>query len=138
MREIVKNFIKIHNLENKKILVGFSGGADSCALLYCLNSLKNELNLKLVALHLNHNWRGESAKADEIFAHKMADELGIEFYSETLPDEVQKTETVAREKRYDFFSLCAKKFNSNCVMLAHNKNDNLETLVYRIIKGTGL
>ncbi|MBR2385729.1 tRNA lysidine(34) synthetase TilS [bacterium] len=138
MREIVKNFIKIHNLENKKILVGFSGGADSCALLNCLNSLKTELNIELIALHLNHNWRGESAKSDENFAKEFSKKLGIKFYTETLSNETPKTETIAREKRYEFFVSCAKKFNSNCVMLAHNKNDNLETLVYRIIKGTGI
>ncbi len=138
MREIVKNFIKIHSLENKKILVGFSGGADSCALLYCLNSLRNEMNLELIAIHLNHNWRGERAKEDENFARDFAKKLNIEFYTETLPPETPKTETVARDKRYEFFANCANKFNSNCTMLAHNKNDNLETLVYRIIKGTGI
>lgn len=134
MINLVKNFIKENNLENKTILLGLSGGVDSAVLLHILSKIKN---IKVVAIHLNHNWRGGDSKKDEELARKIAKDKNIEFYSETLPKNVKKTETIARELRYKFFEDCAKKFKADAVFLAHNKNDNVETLIYRLIKGTG-
>lgn len=134
MINLVKNFIKENNLENKTILLGLSGGVDSAVLLHILSKIKN---IKVVAIHLNHNWRGADSKKDEELARKIAKDKNIEFYSETLPKNVKKTETIARELRYKFFEDCAKKFKADAVFLAHNKNDNIETLIYRLIKGTG-
>ena len=134
MINLVKNFIKENNLENKTILLGLSGGMDSAVLLHILSKIKN---IKVVAIHLNHNWRGADSKKDEELARKIAKDKNIEFYSETLPKNVKKTETIARELRYKFFEDCAKKFKADAVFLAHNKNDNVETLIYRLIKGTG-
>ncbi len=134
MINLVKNFIKENNLENKTILLGLSGGVDSAVLLHILSKIKN---IKVVAIHLNHNWRGADSKKDEELARKIAKDKNIEFYSETLPKNVKKTETIARELRYKFFEDCAKKFKADAVFLAHNKNDNVETLIYRLIKGTG-
>ena len=68
---------------------------------------------------------------------KFANSRGINYYSETLPDNIQKTETAARKARYDFFRRCAQKFNSKVVFTAHNFDDNAETVLYRIIRGTG-
>ncbi len=134
MINLVKNFIKENNLENKTILLGLSGGVDSAVLLHILSKIKN---IKVVAIHLNHNWRGADSKKDEELARKIAKDKNIEFYSETLPKNAKKTETIARELRYKFFEDCAKKFKADAVFLAHNKNDNIETLIYRLIKGTG-
>ena len=67
-----------------------------------------------------------------------AKERGLVFYSETLPDSIEHTETAARDARYDFFKRCAKKYNSNVVFTAHNFDDNAETILYRITKGTGI
>lgn len=133
MLEFVRNFLIENNLQNEKILVGFSGGADSTALLHILSKLTDNLT----AIHLNHNWRGIEAKSDEEFAFQFAKSLGVEFYSEALDENNKKTETIARELRYDFFKRAKEKFNAKAVFLAHNKNDNAETLIYRLIKGTG-
>ncbi|MCD8024067.1 MAG: tRNA lysidine(34) synthetase TilS, partial [Candidatus Gastranaerophilales bacterium] len=133
MIDTVKNFIKENNLENANILIGLSGGVDSAVLFDILC----KLNLKLKVIHLNHNWRGENSKKDEEFVKKLALSKNIEFYSETLSPKIKKTETGAREARYDFFARCQKKFNADAVFLAHNKNDNVETLIYRLVKGTG-
>ncbi len=138
MKNAIKSFILNYKLENSKIIVGFSGGADSVFLAYILHSLKEELNLEIILAHLNHNWRGEHSKHDEDFSRDFAHKLGLEFYTETLDDTVQKTETVARDVRYDFFKRVKIKFGANAILLAHNKDDNVETAVYRIIKGTGL
>ena len=129
----VKNFLKEYNV-GTKVICGLSGGCDSVVMTHILS----KLGLEVVAIHLNHNWRGEESLRDENFSREFSKSLGIEFYSEKLSFDVKKTETDAREARYLFFKTCAEKFNSKYVFLAHNKNDNAETLLYRVIKGTGL
>ena len=134
----IKKFIEKYNLQNKTIVVGFSGGYDSTCLLYSLNKLKKKLNLKLVGAHFNHNWRGETAKQEQKNCRKFCEKLEINFYTETAPFDTQKDETVAREQRYHFLENAMKKYNTDIVFTAHNYNDNAETLIYRIAKGTGL
>ena len=134
MIKSVKKFIVDNNLSGKTILVGLSGGADSSVLCDILSKIDN---IKVIAIHLNHNWRGEESKRDEKFAQNFAKQRNLEFYSEKLDKSLKKTETNARELRYKFFENCKEKFNANAVFLAHNKNDNTETLIYRLIKGTG-
>ncbi len=129
----VENFLKEYNIDGK-VICALSGGCDSIVMTHILS----KLGLEVVAIHLNHNWRGKESLRDENFSREFSKSLGIEFYSEKLSFDVKKTETDAREARYLFFKSCAKKFNSKYVFLAHNKNDNAETLLYRVIKGTGL
>ena len=136
LQDKVKKFLSEYNLRNKNILIGYSTGVDSTVLLHVLNNLKDEFNFKsITALHLNHNWRGEESNKDEEFARKVCGNFGVNFYSEKLPQSTKKTE---RDKRYEFFYNCAEKFNSDVIFLAHTKDDNVETAIYRIIKGTGL
>lgn len=132
------NFIKKYQLQDKTIIVGFSGGFDSSCLIYALNRIKNEFNLKIIGAHYNHNWRGEIAKQEQENCKRFCENLEIEFYTETAPENIKKNETEARELRYKFFEHVQEKFNTNIVFTAHNFNDNAETLVYRIAKGTGL
>ncbi len=129
----VKKYLETLDIKGK-VICALSGGCDSVVLLHILYSL----GLDIVVVHLNHNWRGEESLRDEESSRTFAKSLNLEFYSETLSNKVKKTETEAREARYLFFAKCAKKYNSNFVFLAHNKNDNAETLLYRVIKGTGL
>lgn len=133
----IELFLTKYNLNNPDVtyLVAFSGGFDSMCLL---DSLKKVTSNNIVALHLNHGWRGEESDLEEVNCRKFCMDIGVGFYCERLPETVAKTETVAREARYDFFKRCAKKFGSNVVFTAHNKNDNAETLIYRICKGTGI
>ncbi len=132
------NFIKSYKLQNKTVIVGFSGGYDSMCLLYSLNKIKNECGLTLVGAHYNHNWRGETAKQEQVRCEEFCRNLGIDFYTETAPEDTKKNETVAREQRYEFFERAQIKYNTDVVFTAHNFNDNAETLIYRIAKGTGL
>ncbi len=127
-------FIKKYNLVGKKIGVGLSGGIDSVVLTYILSKIKG---IEVVVLHLNHNWRGIESKEDEKFSFEFAKKLGLEFYSETLDKSLKKTETNAREYRYDFFARAKDKLGLDAIFLAHNKNDKTETLIYRLSKGTG-
>lgn len=133
----IELFLNRYNLNNPDFtyLVAFSGGFDSMCLL---DSLRKITPNHIVALHLNHGWRGEESNLEEVNCRKFCMAIGVSFYGERLPETVAKTETAAREARYDFFKRCAEKFNSDIVFTAHNKNDNAETLIYRICKGTGI
>lgn len=129
---MIKSFIEKYNLSGT-FIVAFSGGYDSMCLLDMLYK-----DYDVVAAHLNHNWRGEESLNEAKVCEKFCQERGIKFYTETLSNDVPHNETCAREARYDFFRRCAEKFNSNVVFTAHNYDDNAETVLYRIIKGTGI
>ncbi len=132
IKDNVKNFIEKYNLSGKFILA-FSGGFDSM----CLLDILHKLGTDVTAVHLNHNWRGEESLKEAQNCENFAKSRGIPYYSEILPDYIDKTETAGREARYDFFRRCAEKFNSKVVFTAHNFDDNAETVLYRIIRGTG-
>lgn len=136
IREKVKLFFVKYNLLTGEfpILVAFSGGYDSMCLLDAVSNLTDNI----IAIHLNHNWRGEESDREELSCKEFCSAKNIRFYSEKLSSGVKKTETAAREARYEFFRRCAQKYNSSAVLTAHNANDNAETLIYRIAKGTGL
>ena len=132
IEERVESFIEKYNLSGK-FLLGFSGGFDSM----CLLDVLHKIGCDVVAIHMNHNWRGVESSQEEENCRNFAEQRNIPFYSEILPDKIPHTENDAREARYKFFENCAKKFDSNAVFTAHNLNDNAETVLYRIIKGTG-
>lgn len=132
IKSTVQNFIEKYKLSGT-FIVAFSGGYDSM----CLLDVLNKLGYNPVAIHLNHNWRGSESDCEEEICRKFCKKNNIEFYSEKLSEDVPKTETAARNARYAFFEKCAKKFNSDVIFTAHNFNDNAETVLYRIIKGTG-
>lgn len=133
--QTIKKFIQKYDIENNTYLVGFSGGYDSMCLLHALKSVCNN---RIIAIHLNHNWRGEESDREEQNCIDFCKQIGVEFYSEKLPSNTPQTETVARNLRYEFFENCAKKFDTNIIFTAHNKNDNAETIIYRIAHGTGI
>ena len=140
MIETVDKFLDEYELNKNKntFFVGFSGGCDSLCLLDILNGLSQKYGFKLIALHLNHNWRGEESLQDELNCKKFCEKINIEFISETLAESVQKTENYAREARYNFFLKHAKKYPNSSIFTAHTRSDNAETIIYRIIKGTGI
>lgn len=139
MIEIVDNFLIKYGLNNpdNTVLVGFSGGCDSLCLLDILNNLSEKYGYKIVALHLNHNWRGEESKYDELNCKNFCDRNSIEYVSETLTEDGPRTENAAREARYEFFMKYAEKYPNSAIFTAHSRTDNAETIIYRIIKGTG-
>lgn len=138
MQEVVKNFLEKYNIKNKKVIVGFSAGPDSVTMAFLLSKLASEFNLELILAYFNHNWREVESLDEQKFSEFFAKEINAEFYTETAPKNSSKTEEVARELRYAFFENAMERFKTDVVFLAHNKNDNIETAVYRIIKGTGV
>lgn len=137
IQQTIKEFLNKYNIDNPEniFLCAFSGGYDSMCLLH---SLKQIVQNRIIAIHLNHNWRGEESNKEEEKCRQFCEKLGVEFYSEKLSSDIPHTETVARVARYEFFEKCSTIFHSKIIFTAHNKNDNAETLIYRICKGTGI
>ncbi len=133
--QTVDDFLKKYDIKSKRAIVAFSAGPDSCALALALNFLKEKHDLKLALAYFNHGWRKE-AILEEKFTENFAKKINVDFYIEKAPLDALKTEEAARDLRYDFFKKTASEFGSDVVFLAHNKNDNVETLLYRVIKGT--
>lgn len=140
MLNLVEKFLKKYiELDNKKtVLIGFSGGADSLCLSDVIIKLSEKYGFKVVLCHLNHNWRGEHSKADMEYCIDFAKSKNVIIETKTLSESEKQTETNARELRYEFFEDCIKKYDADAFLLAHNKNDRAETLVYRLIKGAGI
>lgn len=140
MKNKIEKFLNDYNLTNKEaaIAVGFSGGYDSMALLDALNKLSKKYGFKVIAAHLNHNWRGKESELEQTNCRNFCEQNNIEFYSETLDENEKHTEVRARELRYEFFNRVIKKYNASALLTAHTKSDTAETLIYREIKGTGI
>ncbi len=136
VKNILEKYIKISC--ETTFIVGFSGGWDSMCLLDIMNKLSKEYGFLLVAAHLNHNWRGKESEAEKERCLAFCEENDITFISDTLTPDLKPSELVAREMRYDFFKRCAEEFEADAILTAHTKSDNAETILYRIIKGTGL
>lgn len=126
-----------------RIVVGVSGGPDSLCLLNLLNSLKDKYSLKLIVVHINHSLRVE-ADFEEEFVKEFSKKLNLEFYSKKVDvgliskNEKRSTEEVAREIRYSFFEEVLNKVDGNKIAVAHNKNDNAETVILNLIRGCGM
>ncbi len=126
--------------ESDKVLVGFSGGADSLALLVILKELLPRESL--FALHVNHMLRGEDADADEEFCRRFCQENDIPFQSVKVDVASASrgvgTEEVARNMRYDALVRTAKELGCRKIALAHTASDNAETVIFNLTRGAGL
>ena len=137
----VSKFLKKYQLEDKTIIVGFSGGFDSMCLLDILSKLHNTEEFKelnIIAAHFNHNWRGAEALKEQEICKLFASSKGFEFYTKTGAVPLKKSENEARLARYEFFEDAYEYYDADAVFTAHNRDDNAETVLYRVIKGTGL
>lgn len=126
-----------------RIVIGVSGGADSVSLLSILAKLKDEFNLALFVVHINHSLR-EEADYEEEYVRSLASNFGAEFFSKKVDInklvelEKKSTEEVARNVRYEFFYEVLEKVNGNKIAVAHNLNDSVETTLMNLIRGTGI
>jgi tRNA(Ile)-lysidine synthase len=142
----VMEFIKENSMFDKgdKVIVAVSGGPDSICLLHVLNELKDELGVTLVGAHVNHCLRGAEADKDEEYAKQTCESLNIDFYSKKVDihrisaEKNISCEMAGREVRYEFFKELTIKLNANKIALAHNANDQAETILMRIMRGTGI
>lgn len=125
------------------VLVGLSGGHDSVCLLYALNQLINKLDLKLHAVYVNHNLRPDETPYEIEFCIKLCSDFNVNFLlksidvkSYTAGHAFNKQEA-ARELRYTAFDETAFDVKADRIALAHNADDQIETLFMRLIRGTG-
>lgn len=130
--------------KGEKILVAFSGGADSVFLLHFLNKFKRKYRIEIFAAHLNHLLRGKEAYSDEQFCKKICKQFSIPLFVER-----KRTNSFARKNkfsleeagrilRYDFFERLRRKHNFDKIATAHNINDNAETVLLNLFKGAGM
>lgn len=130
--------------EGDRVLVGCSGGIDSVALLFVLRELSHDLPFELGIAHLNHMLRGEESDRDEDFVKGLADRFSIRahFRKVDVGAEARKAgkslQHTGRDVRYQFFDEIAEQLHFNKVAIAHNLDDQVETFLLRIVKGTGI
>ena len=124
----------------RRYLVGVSGGLDSVVLLHCLHQLGYK---RLIVAHLNHALRGRASAADAGFVTRLAKKLGYEVESrredvgQRARAEKLSWETAARQARYAFFAEVAKRRRCKKLFLAHHADDQVETVLMNIFRGTG-
>jgi tRNA(Ile)-lysidine synthase len=100
---IFKFLEKYHILNSQEsFIIGFSGGQDSLCLMDILDKFSKQYNFKIIAAHLNHNWRGEESNKEQCSCMEFCQKLGIEFHTKTLDTSIKATEENARIERYNF------------------------------------
>lgn len=142
MIESVKAAVKRYNMfsSEKSVTVALSGGADSVALLFALLELKDELCLTITAAHLNHCLRGKESDGDEQFVRNLCESLGVKLYCEwadvssVAESNGESIELAARKVRYEFL----ERVSDGLVATAHTADDNIETVLHNISRGTGI
>ena len=126
--------------DNDKIIVGVSGGGDSVALLHILYLLGYEC----IVAHCNFHLRGEESDRDEEFVRKLAEKYSfpfkkIDFDTKKIAAEQKiSIEMAARNLRYEYFENLRKEYNAQAIAVAHHADDNIETLLINLTRGTGL
>ncbi|MCK4244350.1 MAG: tRNA lysidine(34) synthetase TilS, partial [Candidatus Omnitrophica bacterium] len=138
----VNQTIKRYSLIEKgdRVLLGVSGGPDSVALLHLLSRLKKRLKFSLLLCHLNHGLRKEAGE-DARFVKELANSFSLPITvgkRDLSKARKSSLEEKARDARYQFFAQVAKKYRVNRIALGHNLDDQAETILLRIIRGTGL
>jgi tRNA(Ile)-lysidine synthase len=144
----VADFIRAERLftGDKRILLAVSGGADSTALLHIMTSLKTRgvMPVEVCCAHINHRLRGAESQRDQDFVASQCRKLNLPVFTEEI--DVRQyarecklsIETAARKLRIDALIEIAQQQNCACIATAHQQNDNAETVVQRLTRGTGL
>ncbi len=142
----IMEFQQKHNLieAGDRVVVGFSGGADSVCLLLVLEEMRRSIDFSYCAVHVEHGIRGEESLSDAAFAEAFCKDRDIEFfiYSVDAPkaarEEGVSLEEAARKLRYECFEQARVKFDGNKIAVAHHGDDNGETMLFHMVRGTGL
>ncbi len=139
LKETVKKYDMLKH--GSEVVVGVSGGADSCALLYALCEIREEYQLKLTAVHINHGIRGGEAQRDELFVKELCQKLDVNFKSFhfDVPNMAKKqgigVEECGRKLRYQAFESVSQ---NALIATAHNLNDCCETLLFNLTRGSSV
>ncbi len=144
-QKVLKFVKENHLIEPGDVLVaGISGGADSVCLHYILLELQKYLDFKFVAVHVNHNLRGEEADSDQEFVERLCHNTQIPVsvvvknIKAIAKDKKMSLEEAGRIARYEAFSDIAASVCGNKIVLAHHQDDLAETMIHHLARGTGL
>src|SRR4030042_1757812 len=146
MDERVLHFVRRYNLapQQGKLVVAVSGGPDSVCLLHLLNQLKAELGITLHAAHLNHMLRGHDSDADAVYVVELCANMGVPVTVErrdvSAYQEEQhcSLEEAERQVRYTFLQEVAVSLGADRVAVAHTADDQAETILLHLVRGSGL
>ncbi len=120
------------------IVLGVSGGADSMCLLHAFSVLADKEHLTLIVAHVNYGLRGKASQRDERHVTSWAKRLALPYHINHPPKHLRGTsENTWRKARYDFFARIAQKEHADAIAIAHNKNDQAETLLLNLLRGSG-
>lgn len=145
MKRIEKFIQKYHMLTcGDRVIAGVSGGADSVCLFLMLLELRKKIGFDLIAVHVHHGLRGEAADQDQQFVEALCEQhrIPLEIFRVNLESIAKKRkqslEEAGRMVRREAFDSVCKKYGGNKIALAHHQNDNAETLLWNLSRGTGL
>jgi tRNA(Ile)-lysidine synthase len=137
----ISNWVSKKSLleEGEKVICAISGGKDSVAMALLLK----ELGYQVILAHVNFNLRGNESDEDEVFVKELAFEYDLPFYRKSVDtkNELDKGESIqlaARRIRYDWFEELSQDLGIDKIATAHTANDNTETIIYNLVKGSGL
>ncbi len=138
------NGLSRFRFERPKLLIAVSGGADSMALLHGLNALREQNELELAAAHFNHQLRGEESDQDAQFVEIQCRNAAVRLFtasadvSQTANCQGKGLEETARQLRYEFLEKTANQEECAAIAVAHNADDQTETILHNILRGTGI
>lgn len=146
MYQKIRAYVKKWHMLQKEdsVIVGVSGGADSVCLLFVLVELQKELGFALMAVHVNHGIRGLEAERDAMYVKELCRQWNVrlKIYEEDVPAYAKENrlteEEAGREVRRTCFKKVLKEWGGTKIALAHHENDNVETLIWNLCRGTGI
>lgn len=143
IKKVLKTIEKYNLLENgDRVVVALSGGPDSTALLAVLVTIARQMDLTLIVAHFNHGLRGRESNADEKFSRDLAKKMGLFFCSGKMDKKNNKKgispEDFYRRQRYNFLDKVAKDNRAQKIALGHNLQDQAETVLLNLLRGSGL
>lgn len=146
MQKRVFEYIQEHQMieDQDRVVVGVSGGADSVCLLHILLEVQKKISFQIGVVHVNHNLRGEEADADQMFVERLCREHRIEYevFSFAVGDIAGRqkltVEEAGRKVRYEAFADFSKRWQGTKTALAHHQNDVAETMIYNLVRGSGI
>jgi tRNA(Ile)-lysidine synthase len=139
-------FVRSHHLivPKQTLLLAVSGGIDSMVMLHLFSQLRKRMNLNLSIVHVNHQLRGNESMEDEQFVREISFAYGLRFYCERVDVVAYAHEfklskqAAARQLRYECFERVLQQINAHVVATAHHADDNAETILLNILRGTGI
>ncbi|MGR3973349.1 MAG: tRNA lysidine(34) synthetase TilS [Candidatus Rhabdochlamydia sp.] len=136
LTETLKKFLNKHLNSSNPVIIGYSGGSDSKALLYLLMKCRVSFPLNLHVVHIDHGWREESHQ-ESLALEQEIKQLGLPFYGYQIQS-VTQTEEAARNARLSIFEKISHQLQAQAVILAHHQDDQAETVLKRVLEGASL